>query len=99
MSSRRAKGSILFVCDFLRNTEEGPKDTSVAADLFISEALSSDEAGGTVVEKNVRKGKPSEKMGRKATDPAEKIVGKQSCRAGHSVIVISDDVEWKRHLC
>ena len=71
MSSRRAKGSILFVCDFLRNTEEGPKDTSAAADLFISEALSSDEAGGTVVEKNVRKGKPSEKMGRKATDPTE----------------------------
>ena len=70
-----------------------------AAGLFISEALSSDEAGGTVVEKNVRKGKPSEKMGRKATDPTGKTVGKQSCRAGHSAIVISGDVEWKRHLC
>jgi len=30
-------------------------------------------------------------MGRKATDPTEKIVGKQSCRAGHSFVALSGD--------
>ncbi len=31
-SSRRANGSILSICDFWRNAEDGPKDKSAVAD-------------------------------------------------------------------
>ena len=34
-SSRRAKESILSICDFWRNAEDGPKDKSAVADCFI----------------------------------------------------------------
>ena len=32
LSSRRAKGSIFFICEFWRNAEDGTKDKSAVAD-------------------------------------------------------------------
>jgi len=32
--SRRAKGSILFICDFWRNAEDGPKDKQDCGSIY-----------------------------------------------------------------
>ena len=52
-----------------------------------------DEAGGTVVKKKFEKANHLKRWDAKPLILLNKIVGKQSCRAGHSDIALSGDVD------
>jgi hypothetical protein len=58
-----------------------------------ADRFSSDEAGGTVAKKKLfEKANHLKRWDAKPLILLQKAVGKQSCRAGHSVIAISGDV-------
>jgi hypothetical protein len=52
-----------------------------------------------LLKKNVRKGKPSVKMGRKATDPAEQIGREAELPGGPLYYRFLKRCGWKRHFC
>jgi len=62
----------------------------------------SDEGGGTFIKKMKkcsRKGKPSEKMGCKATDPIEQNSRKAELPGGPLRYRVNTRCEWRQHLC